>query len=156
MTKYDDASWHYENDYPKNLPEENGATHIGMFLSWCIDNSLVSEELLDDAEEEIQQVKNREMTGAEFLIKVCDEKFIDEDLSEIGNKFAKDYYENDTAFGKKYGSYIGDYCQIFNEKAELNGFEYESLYHVEDSFENYNLLKSIIDKRFKEWMKLNQ
>ena len=30
MAKYDDASWHYGGDFPDDLPEENGATHIGM------------------------------------------------------------------------------------------------------------------------------
>ncbi|WP_262497415.1 DUF7832 domain-containing protein [Pedobacter caeni] len=30
MAKYDDASWHYGGDFPKDLPQINGATHIGM------------------------------------------------------------------------------------------------------------------------------
>jgi hypothetical protein len=38
MAKYDDASWHYGGDYPEDLPNENVATHIGMFLQWCIEN----------------------------------------------------------------------------------------------------------------------
>jgi hypothetical protein len=33
--KYDDALWHYEGDYPKKLPNENAAIHIGMFITWC-------------------------------------------------------------------------------------------------------------------------
>ena len=33
MAKYDDASWHYEGDYPEDLPTANAATHIGMFLA---------------------------------------------------------------------------------------------------------------------------
>jgi hypothetical protein len=151
MAKYDDASWHYGGDYPKDLPNENGATHIGMFIAWCINNDLVSDELKEDAKEEIDDVKSHKMTGGEFLIKVCDEKFTDYDLNEIGNEFASDYYEEDTKFGKKYNSFLDDYSEIFDEKAEKSGFEYESFYHVENTFENYDLIKKRIDKRFGEW-----
>ena len=28
--KYDDASWHYNGDFPTDLPVEAGATHIGL------------------------------------------------------------------------------------------------------------------------------
>ena len=156
MAKYDDASWHYGGDYPKNLPIENGATHIGMFLTWCIDNNLVSEELFEDAEEEIQQVKDRITTGAQFLFEVCDGKFIDDDLNETGNGFAQDYYDEDSSFADEYGSYTDDYGSTFDQKAESNGFEYESFYHIEDTFDNYDLLKPIIDQRFNEWKKYKQ
>ena len=121
MAKYDDASWHYGGDYPKDLPVENAFTHIGMFLAWCIDNDLTSEELQEDAEEEINEVKSRKMTGGEFLRKVCDEKFTDDDLSEIGNEFATDYYEDDTAFSKEYKNYSDDYVEIFGIKI-VDGF----------------------------------
>ncbi len=151
--KYDDASWHYEGDYPEDLSQKNGATHIGMFLTWCIDNDLISEELLEDTDKETQQVRNRKMTGADFLIKCCDEKLLDEDLNERGNEFAKDYYDNDTAFGGKYSSYIDDYAQTFDKQTEDDGFEYESIYHIKDTFENYNILKPIIDRRYNEWKK---
>jgi hypothetical protein len=77
MAKYDDSSWHYGGDYPDDLPQENASTHIGMFLTWCIDNNLLSEEQLEDSEEDISAVKNRELTGAEFLINNCDEKLTD-------------------------------------------------------------------------------
>jgi len=152
MAKYDDASWHYGGDYPKELPNENAATHIGMFLAWCINNDLISDELKEDAEEEIDDVKSRKMTGSEFLIKVCDEKFIDDDLNEIGNEFANDYYNDDKSkFAKKFSNYVNDYCNVFDEKAEKDGFEYETLYHIEDTWENYDLIAEELDKRFAEW-----
>ncbi len=149
MKKYDDASWHYEGDYPKNIPTENAAIHIGMFLAWCILNELISEDLKEA--EDIERVKSGYMTGAQFLIDDCDEKFLDEDLSELGQKFANDYYEHNTKFANQFGYYVQDFCDIFNKKTETNGFEYESVYHVEDSWENYNLLASKIDERFKQW-----
>lgn len=34
MSKYDDVSWHYGGDFPKELTEKNASTHIGMFIGW--------------------------------------------------------------------------------------------------------------------------
>lgn len=151
MAKYDDASWHYGGDYPEDLPEKNGATHIGMFLTWCIDNDLLSEEQIEDSENEIESVRNREITGAEFLIDICDEKFTDYDLNDIGNEFATDYYEDGTKFSKKYKNYFGDYAEIFDIKVTDNNLDQDSLYRIENSWTNYDLIKSRIDQRFSEW-----
>ena len=151
MAKYDDASWHYGGDFPDDLPEENGATHIGMFLTWCIDNDLLSEEQIEDSEDEIESVKNRKMTGAEFLIDICDEKFTDYDLNDIGNEFATDYYEDGTKFSKKHKNYFGDYAESFDIKVIDNNLDQDSLYRIENSWTNYDLIKSRIDKRFSEW-----
>lgn len=153
MAKYDDASWHYEGDFPEDLPAESAATHIGMFLTWCIDNDLISEFQNAHREEDIQKIKNRKLTGAEFLIHNCDEKLTDGDLNDLGNDFAKDYYEEDTDFSAKFGNYLDDYTSTFDQNADQNDFEYETFYHVENTFENYEILKPIIDKRLEEWKK---
>lgn len=96
MSKYDDASWHYGGDFPEGLPEKNGATHTGMFLNWCINNDLISDDLKEDGKEEIEKLKQREITGAEFIMDSCDGKFSEYDLNDLGNRFAKDYYADDT------------------------------------------------------------
>ncbi|MDR2862082.1 MAG: hypothetical protein LBV07_05995 [Syntrophobacterales bacterium] len=144
MAKYDDASWHYDGDYPEDLPAENASTHIGMFLAWCINNDLISEELQEDSEEEIDDVKSRKMTGGEFLRQVCDEKFSDYDLNETGNEFAEDYYEDETAFSENYKGYFDDYAEIFN----TTGHDF---YKLPDSWENYDLITPRINQRFREW-----
>lgn len=33
MTRYDRADWHSGGDFPKDLTDEAGGTHIGMFLA---------------------------------------------------------------------------------------------------------------------------
>jgi predicted Rdx family selenoprotein len=147
MAKYDDASWHYEGDYPETLPTENAATHIGMFLAWCINNDLMSDEQLEDFDSDIDEVKARRMTGAEYLISICDGKLYDEDLNEIGNKFAKAYYEytKPTKFSKAHANFMQDYFRVLN-----NGSEDDS-YNIEDTWSNYDLLQPILAQRFKEW-----
>lgn len=86
--KYDDASWHYGGTFPKHLPKSAGATHIGMFLAWMLINDLASEELEEDAESELAQLKDRTLTGAQFVMTVLDEKLTDQEFSEAGNAFA--------------------------------------------------------------------
>ncbi|MDR1614722.1 MAG: hypothetical protein LBS26_04045 [Campylobacteraceae bacterium] len=151
MAKYDDASWHYGGDYPDDLPDENAAIHIGMFIAWCIENDLMSDEQKEECSEDIEKVKRREMSGAEYLIRNQDEKFCDYDLNDLGQAFTQDYYMDDKSFTQKYSDYTDDFCNVFDAKAEANGFEYASAYHVEDTWENYDLIKKTIDQRFLEW-----
>ncbi|MFY7843681.1 hypothetical protein [uncultured Chryseobacterium sp.] len=151
MSKYDDASWHYGSDFPEELPIKNGATHTGMFLNWCINNDFISEEFKEDHEEDIQSLKRREITGAEFIVDFMDGKFSEYDLNETGNAFAHDYYKDDTDFGNRFSSFADDYVNLFDTKAEENDYEYETFYHIEDTYENYDLMKQVIDYRFEEW-----
>ncbi|SHL84880.1 DUF7832 domain-containing protein [Chryseobacterium polytrichastri] len=151
MSKYDDASWHSGGDFPEGLPSKNGATHTGMFLNWCIHNDLHSEEMKEDFKDEIESLKRREITGAEFLLEVCDGKFTEYELNDLGNSFAKDYYVDETDFADKFSSFATDYINIFDSKAEESDYEYETFYHIEDTYENYDLMKLAIDHRFEEW-----
>ncbi len=142
----DRMDWHYESVEDLNLPAENAGTHIGMFLTWIIENNLLGEFHTKDETslEYIKKVKNKKISGREFLIDMCDEKFWDEDLSEIGYKFVKDYYEDDDSiFSNKYANYLDDYAKIFEN--------YETTYHIENSWENYNKLQLILNQRYKEW-----
>lgn len=136
--KYDDASWHYGGDYPSELPPENGATHIAMFLAWAITRGLVGELHLEDEDSraDVEKVKRRELDPREFVLKWCDEKLTDEDLSEEGNDFAKKYYE-----GK---IYYEDLDQTFTNSGE-------TLYHLENVWPNYDRIFRVIDRRFAEW-----
>lgn len=138
---YDRIDWHTGSNFPKELSFKNGGTHIGMFLTWIIDNNLIGQLHIENSKESIEKVKNRKMTGAEFLIKECDSKFWAEDLNEEGNRFAKFYYasEND------YGQYIDDYAEVFDK--------YETLFHVDDNWDNYKKIEPVITKMYKNWKK---
>ena len=145
MAKYDDASWHYLGEFPEKLPKIKGATHIGIFLEWCIQSDLMSDEQIEDFYDGILKVKENQMSGVEYLINNCDEIFSDNDLNEIGNCFAKAYYENNSEFGKQYSNYTSDYCHV------LENDKNETIYDIDDTLENRILMKDTIDKRFVEW-----
>jgi len=137
---YDKMKWHYDGEYPEDMPTENAGTHIGMFLAWCIENNLVGELHLEDSIEELKQVKDREITGRDFLIEMCDEAFTDEDLNDEGNAFAEFYYAPDDS------PYFDDYFDALNVDAN-------NIYEVENTWENYDKLKPFIDNRYAEWKK---
>ena len=134
---FDRMDWHNGADnFPEELDCRAGGTHIGMFLAWAIMNDLIGELHIKDSSDSIAAVKSRRMTGTEFLEQECDEKFWEEDLNEAGCEFAKHYYETD--------KYFDDYETILAENLP-------TLYHVDDSWENFNKISVIISKRFSKW-----
>lgn len=138
--KYDDASWHYEGDFPEDLPHEAATTHIGMFLAWMLLNGQASEELREDAEEELAALQAREITGGQFLMRVLDEKLTDQEFDDLGNAFTVAYYQG----AEDDSRYVDDYLEAF-------GVDVENLYGVPDSWEQYDRLAPLIDQRFATW-----
>ena len=136
---YDRADWHYGGDFPAGLPPENGGTHIGMFLAWAIHRDLAGELHREDSVGPLAAVRERRMTGREFLFSQCDEKFWEEDLNDEGNAFAKEYYQKKGADG-----YLSDYEATFAEGLP-------SLYHVADTWENFDRIAAVIDRRYAQW-----
>lgn len=78
-----------------------------------------------DFPEDLAAVRERKITGRDFLIRNCDGKLTDEDLNDQGNTFAAKYLEDD---------YTNDYLEIVPD-------ELGSIYHLEDSWENFDKLK---------------
>ena len=138
--KYDDASWHYGGDFPKDLPPEAGATHIGMFVSWCVLNGLGGEIHFEEPAPLLPQLQSRSITPGDYFIKACDEKFTDEDLSAEGNAFAAAYFDLQT------GDYLGDYERILAEHTP-------SVYHVPDNWDSFDRLAPAIHERYLAWKK---
>lgn len=135
--KYDDASWHSDGDFPADLPPEAGATHIGMYLAWLLLRGMAGEELLDDMQEELGSLTRRAMTPGQFLL-VCDGKFVDEMINDEANAFTAEYYDMDN------GQYLDDY-------EDLLGEDVPDLYHVADTWENFDRLAPVIAQRFGTW-----
>jgi hypothetical protein len=136
--KYDDASWHSGGEFPKDLPDEAGATHTGMFVAWALLSGLAGDLHTHDSPNELAELESRSITPGAFFLEACDGKFTDEDLNEAGNAFAQTYFVFET------GPYLADY------EATL-GHGLPDLYYVEDSWENFDRLKPVLDRRYHEW-----
>ena len=134
--KYDDYNWHINDTFPSDLPHDAALTHMGMFMGWVIDTELESELLKDNFYSELRKFRNREITGSQFIKLCCDYKLTSDDLNDEGNLFAKDYYAT--------YQYFKDYGNVSDDSTE-------SIFHEADNWENYQKVKSVIDKRYTKW-----
>jgi hypothetical protein len=138
---YDKAKWHFGGNFPDELDMRQAFIHTGMFLGWLIDSKLISDEFRNEFSEEIQAFKERQISGAR-IFEFIDGTLMLDNLNEIGNKFALEYFVFET------GKYLNDYDQLLSK-------ELPSTYHVKDTWENYEMLKVVLDARFAEWKKKN-
>src|SRR5437868_1869772 len=127
--KYDDASWHYGGNFPPGLPPQAGATHTGMFIVWAILSGLVGDLHKENSMDLLARLKQRTVSPGQFFIEACDGKFTDEDLNDEGNAFTQEYFECET------GNYLTDYERALGPVP--------TLYHVADTWENYDRLTPI-------------
>lgn len=139
---YDKAKWHFDGDFPEGLDYFQGYVHTGMFFGWLLENDLIGDEFKSNFEEEIELFKTRKLTGSQIFERCLDGVLLLEDVSELGNRFALYYFDFDN------GQYLADYEEI------LIG-ELQSMYHVADTWANYEDLRVVIDKRFEEWKNQN-
>jgi len=139
--KYDDASWHFGAENFGNLPEINGYTHIGTFLAWAIINGLAGELHAEEWLEEIEKLKSREITPADFFRNNCDGKFTDEDLNDLGNKFAQSFFED---------KYFGIYVEAADPKEQ-----FENIYEIPSNWETYDKVEPKLQHAFSLWKNEN-
>ena len=140
MANIDRADWHYGGNYPNDLPPENGGTHIGMYLAWIILRGLGSKELVQHSGDTYNWVRNREVTGRDLLFTKFDEKFFDDLLSAEGKAFTRSYYETN--------GFANDYDRVL-------GGDLPTLYHVENTWENFDKLAPVLDERLAAWRTLS-
>jgi hypothetical protein len=141
VANIDRADWHYGGNYPKDLPPENGATHIGMYLAWIVHRNLGSNELRQHSGDTYKWVLDREVTGRELLLTKLDEKFFKELLSPEGQAFTQSYYESN--------AFANDYDRVL-------GGDLPSLYHVADTWQNFDKLAPVLDERLAAWRALQE
>lgn len=137
-TIYDNAKNHFLGNFPKNLPIEQAYVHIGMYLGWIIDSSLYSEYFEDEASNQIFRFRRREISCT-ILSEIWEGYLGHELFSAHGNMFTYYYYGG--------GLYHNDYQNVLVRNLP-------SIYHVTDSWENYEHMKSRIDMRLQDWKKL--
>ncbi len=140
---YDKAKYHFDaENYPKDLPVEQAYVHTGMFLGWIIDNNLFNNEFFDElgAQKDIEAFKNRQIPATTIYQNLFDGVLTSEDLNDEGNAFAQSYFD----FNK--GRYIYDYMKLFGLRPDQN-------YSVQNTWENYQKVKDMIDQKYKRWKK---
>jgi hypothetical protein len=143
--KFDDAHWHWNGDYPPELWQDEetnppGVAHIAFFLAWMVLHNLASEEHYDPAISDIEPLRNREITPWAYMEARVVFRLEDEDFNEHGLAFALSYYRKETP-----SPYFRDFCRVFRDE--------ETIYHVLDTWENYDRIAPILDAAFGKWIK---
>jgi hypothetical protein len=139
-TIYDNAREHFTGNFPDSLPIEQAYVHIGMYLGWIIENELYSDYFEDEAGLQVIRFRNKDISCT-VLCELWDGYLGHELFNETGNLFTHYYYGG--------GIYRKDYETILKR-------DKPSIYHVTDSWENYEILSARISVRFQEWEELTR
>ena len=135
---YDNAKNHFLGNFPGDLPIEQAYVHIGMYLGWIIENEHYSEYFEDEADIQIYRFVNRQISCT-ILSEIWDGYLGYELFDHDGNLFTHYYYGG--------GIYRKDYETLLAQSLP-------SIYHVKDSWENYQVIAQQITRRFKEWQSI--
>jgi len=134
MTVYDKAKYHYDGDFPAELSHDQAYVHIGFFLGWLVDKGLCSNEFLDKYRTDVEAFKARKLLSSQLCQKTAGVLAADM-LNDEGNAFAERGYE----------SYLSDYLFFVNHD------DAESVYHVPDTWENYEMIQEQLDIKYEMW-----
>lgn len=135
---FDKAKWHFNNDFPKDLDDFHAYIHTGFFIGWLINKNLISEACKQENKNGIDAFLNGKITGSQFYKQYLDGVFTSNDVSALGLKFVRNYFDFENGF------YLRDY-----EKALAS--ELPSIYHVDDIKECEMIISEVITKRFEEY-----
>ncbi|MCK5103736.1 MAG: hypothetical protein KAI99_07620 [Cyclobacteriaceae bacterium] len=137
---YDLAKKHFLGDFPDTLPIEKAYLHIGIFMGWIIDNKQYSDFFKKEASTEIFRFSRREISCI-ILAEIWDGALSHTLFNDETNLFTFYYYAG--------GIFKRDYIDVLVRS-------HKTIYHVEDSWENYEKISKRMSERFEEWKKLTQ
>ena len=134
---YDDAVYHQGAVafLTKRLNPHNAGTHIGMYLAWIIQMRLESFQLRQTVAAAVEEVRNKQLTGREFLFAHCNGRLASEALNKEAQAFTDFYYVE---------QYLHDYDNVLVKKAA-------SSYTVADSWANFERLTKVMDQRLSDY-----
>lgn len=140
------------SDEDESIIWQYSANHLAFFLTWLIDNDLLSIDH-DDNQLDIIAVKNKTMTGYEFLMQNMDGVLTRDDLSSEIIEFVDEFY--DEYLGNKgYSGYMEDRLKRCVLGVEFNWEDYEKIkedvidiayqkFQKEEIFDNYKFIRKL-------------
>lgn len=134
---YDRATYHAATVADEGLPAKQAFVHTGMFVGWLITKNLLSESFTESVKDDLEAFAKRNASGP-VLYEQWKGTLQDEMLSTEGAAFALAYFDFDR------GHYLEDYAAVLAP-------EDETLFGVEDTWDNYDRLAKRLDHRFTEW-----
>ena len=135
---YDLAKSHFLGDFPANLPIEKAYLHIGLYMGWIIENDMYSHYFEEEAATEIYRFKRKEI-GCIILAEIWNGALSHDLFNEEANLFTYYYYAG--------GLFKNDYLDVLVK-------DHETMYHVEDTWQNFQDISQRMNQRLDEWRRL--
>ncbi|KXO89569.1 hypothetical protein [Tsukamurella pseudospumae] len=138
---YDDAEWHQETVDELGLPEDNAATHIGIFYAWMRAHDLASGTTLWHGVPEpvpdphLDLLDDRKLTPGAYLVQHMVGQFDSGAFTDEGNAFTD----------ASYSAYLDAYSTV----PEVAG--YDSTYAAPDTWQLYDAVAPTIDALYARW-----
>jgi hypothetical protein len=142
---FDKAKWHVNDAFPKELNQYQSYVHTGLYVAWLVDNNFYEEDFKSENDEAVLKHLKRQTSPVKFYELQLDGVFDAEGLTQEAIKFTSHYFDFEN------GKYLEDYFSILDPNDEL-----PSLFHVEDSWENFEKLKPVLNERLREWRQLEK
>ncbi|OSI09585.1 Uncharacterised protein [Neisseria zoodegmatis] len=137
---YDHITFHTEENYPSDLPEENAANHMGYYYKWAVSQDLHSPEA--EALPQFAELQNGTLSGAEFILNQLGGGIDTTCFNDLGNRFTQYYYQDED---EGYGNFITDYFLALGLEKQ------EDFYRTEDTRENQQILNQVFQTAFDTW-----
>ena len=151
----DDGIYHVESIAEKELPvdEINAYNHMAIYLRWCMEHDLMSDEFLEEFKELVDSVKTNPLSEdlRHFIWDTLDGKLNTAYLNRVGKAFAFYYYgHNDAPY---YPNDIDSYAvkQIGEERNYSDEIKDEAYLFIPFDEAYYQAMASLIDRRFVNW-----
>jgi len=107
---------------------ERACVPMGMYLAWCANLHLISEQLQQSCETLLLRLRYREVTGSELLVAGCAGRLTSDCLNAQGNQFTDRYY----------ATFLDDFRAVFGE----------DIYGVADDWAHYDQLSRILTRHY--------
>lgn len=131
--KYFDVTW---ADSEAQMDEQ--ARVFGPLLAWAINKNLISDHHRDLSRGVMERVYRRSADTPQFFadlcFDLCDGKICDQDFNDAGNAFMRHYIQAD------FQLFADDFYGTLGENLPRD-----------DSWEMYDKLVPVFDRRFAEW-----
>jgi hypothetical protein len=148
------ARSHAFSPWNPSWPDDQADLPMGMFMAWCIDRDKIGKRHLENHAQLVQAVRERKMTGREFLYRVayCDEVW-SWDFSEAAQDFAHNYLHclcnrnsSTPLLGRADRCGVDDdFMAVFTPHFKGRGLD------AGDTWENYERFALFLDARYRDF-----
>ncbi len=156
---FDCAEWHAEKIPEKNLPVDvmSAYSHLAIYLRWCIEHDLMSDEFLQKLGAVAEDVKSGKNVDLRYVLK--DSEYLNykqgaimfDCFNELGQQFAEYYYGRHSC--PHFPADIDEYAENYfgTEKYYSDEFQDEAYLFVPFDEDYYSGMAKVIQKRWDTW-----